>query len=98
MKNVYENSRYLITQSVIIKSQWNKYQGDLKEIIGSYYTVVFWHAEDTILSSISWVECRGCIWSRHENQRATSVSIPVDDAHTMQGVKVSLSYMEYMEE
>ncbi|RFU31057.1 hypothetical protein B7463_g5273, partial [Scytalidium lignicola] len=97
-KNVYENNHCRITRTVIIKAPWNKYQGDLKEIIGNYYTVVFWHEENVIPSSISLVDCHHCVWSRHEDKRATSVSIPVDDAHTMHGIKISLSYMEYSEE
>jgi hypothetical protein len=77
---------------VTISSKWNKY-GDLSDIVGSKYTLVFWHDPSANLSSVKVSSANNKVASdTNNNYRATIVTLPVADAHTEHGVTIQLTH------
>ncbi|RYP05667.1 hypothetical protein DL765_009769 [Monosporascus sp. GIB2] len=87
-----DDSPLRLTRAVSISARWNGF-GDLSPIIGTKYTVVFWHEQSTPLSSIEVSSGNRTVSSdTNAMSRATIVTVPIADAHTPQGVVVHLSH------
>ncbi|KAH8895231.1 hypothetical protein GQ53DRAFT_855393 [Thozetella sp. PMI_491] len=82
-----------IARSVAINSPWNRYDGDLGELIGRQYTLIFWHEPGIALGAVK-VDSGGTNAESNVNQAigATIVTMPIADAHTTQGVDIEVSY------
>ncbi|KAH7134411.1 glycosyl hydrolases family 31-domain-containing protein, partial [Dactylonectria macrodidyma] len=79
-------------RNVTIKTPWNGY-GDLSAIIGTQYTVVFWHDPATTLSSVKVSSSNPNVSSStNVGYKATIVTLPVADAHTEDGVTIQLTH------
>ncbi|KAH7002467.1 glycosyl hydrolases family 31-domain-containing protein [Ilyonectria destructans] len=78
-------------RTLAIRSPWNGY-GDLSEIVGTEYTVVFWHDPSTNVSSVKVTSESNVSSSTNVGNRATTVIISVADAHTENGVKLQLTH------
>lgn len=79
------------TRSVTIKCPRNGY-GGISEIIGTEYTVVFWHEQATPLGSVGVSNNARISSTLDEARHATIVTLQVDDAHTTQGVTIQVGY------
>lgn len=78
-------------RTLTIKAPWNGYE-DLSEIIGTEYTVVFWHDPATNVSSVK-VASESIVSSNtNVSSRATTVTLSVADAHTEKGVTLQLTH------
>ncbi|KAI8650703.1 Gal-mutarotas-2 domain-containing protein [Fusarium keratoplasticum] len=87
-----QNSSVQFARTVTISSKWNKF-GDLSDIVGSKYTVVFWHDPSANLSSVKVSSANNKVASdTNNNYRATIVTLPVADAHTEHGVTIQLTH------
>lgn len=75
-----------------ISSKHNEF-GDLSEIVGTKYTVVFWHDPSANLSSVKVSSANNKVTSDTNNKYgATIVTLEVADAHTENGVTIQLTH------
>ncbi|KAI5919462.1 glycosyl hydrolases family 31-domain-containing protein [Camillea tinctor] len=86
-----ENSVIQFTRNLEIKSPFNGY-GDLSQIIGTRYTVVFWHGPSTSISTVN-VNSTSNISTKTDNDlHATVVIVSVADAHSKDGITIQLTH------
>ncbi|KAK7415851.1 hypothetical protein QQZ08_012222 [Neonectria magnoliae] len=79
-------------RTLTVKAPWNGY-GDLSDIVGTQYTVVFWHAPSTNLNSVSVSSSNSNVSSdTNVGYKATIVTFPVADAHTEHGLSIQLTH------
>lgn len=87
-----EDSPLRYVRTVNIKTPWNGF-GDLSDIIGTHYTIVFWHESTTTLSSVVVSSSNPNVSSNNDvGCKATIVTFPVADAHTEHGVTLQLTH------
>ncbi|KAK0716079.1 alpha-1,4-glucan lyase [Lasiosphaeris hirsuta] len=87
-----ENAGLRINRRVKIYAPWNRYNGELKELIGENYTVVLWHEPKTPLGSITVTSEQGVLYKIDPDLRATVVTVRVDIANTQTGVTIQLGH------
>ncbi|KAL0932734.1 alpha-1,4-glucan lyase [Colletotrichum truncatum] len=81
------------TRQLWAQSPFNKFKGDLSQIIGQEYKFVFWHLVHSNLGTVQVSVDR----SNHHridvnhDARATIVTIPIADVHTPDGVRITVS-------
>ncbi|RPA77141.1 hypothetical protein BJ508DRAFT_213076 [Ascobolus immersus RN42] len=92
-KQATSSSTIRKTRRLTINSPWNRYNGDLARIIGSEYTIVFWHEISTPLSSV-WAETRPNRYSieTRNDIAATIVRVPIGHAHSTGGVEIIVAF------
>ncbi|KAM5354780.1 hypothetical protein ACJ41O_001426 [Fusarium nematophilum] len=87
------NAQY--TRTLTIKSPWNGL-GDVSEMVGSEYKIIFWHDPVVNLSTVKVTSGNPSISSRTDNNtRSTIATLPIADAHNERGVTISLSHTVY---
>ncbi|KAK5651788.1 hypothetical protein OQA88_11655 [Cercophora sp. LCS_1] len=87
---VAEDSKVRVNRKVTIRAPWNGYQGSLEELIDNNYTIVFWHEADVSLQSVAVTSDKNLTHTTDEKARATTVTVPIQQANSTAGVTVHL--------
>lgn len=82
-----------VNRRIWIRAPWRgQVDGGLEKIIGTEYTVVLWHEQLTSLGSVVVSSDKQLEYKTDTGVRATIVTVPVDLAHSENGVTVSVGF------